>query len=128
MKIRKIIRERPTDIPKDWWIMNAPRPLWGNKQWTGEFLCGVYYVALDLDGELYQDRVEYNKSMDATILEFISRQEVVDEMLAYYQDRPKAWEKLKGYDFSDSNVQDQLIETWYNLEMNWSDDANEETK
>ena len=128
MKIRKIIRERPALIPKNWKIMNAPRPLMGHKLWTSYFVSGVFHVALDPDKENYDEFLDFNVRQDATVLEYISRQDVVDDMVAYYQDRPKLRERLKDYDLSDIDVQDQLVETWFNLEMNWSGDANEETE
>jgi len=31
---------RPTNIPEDWIIMNAPRPLVGDKEWRGDFRHG----------------------------------------------------------------------------------------
>lgn len=118
MRTRRIIAERPVDIPNDWVIMNAPRPLMGHKEWRGDFVCGVFYVAIS--PVLKEDHcLEFNESQDATILEYVAQQDVVDEMLAYYQARPKLWERLKDNDFDDPDVQDQLVSTWYNLEKNW---------
>lgn len=99
--------------------MNAPRPLWGNKHWQGDFVCGVFYVALDPASELHLDRLEHNHTQDATILEYITQQWVVDEMIAYYQAQPKLWHRLKDHDFNDPDTQKQLVDTWFNIELNW---------
>lgn len=102
--------------------MNAPRPLMGHKEWRGDFVCGVFYVALDPTSELYVDRLEHNYRQDATILEYVTNWDVVGEMLAYYKAQPELFLRLKkqGFNFNDPDIQEQLIQTWYNLEMNWS--------
>lgn len=119
MKTRRIIVERPVNIPNNWIIMNAPRPLLGHEEWRGDFVSGVFYVAMDPEEWDFVEMEDFNAGQDATILEYVTQQEVVDEMLAYYQARPKLWERLKDHDFTDPEIQKQLVETWYNLEMNW---------
>lgn len=118
MRTRRIIAERPANILNTWTIMNAPRPLKGRVEWTGDFVCGVFYAAISSKTK-ESDFFEFNQSQDATILEYITQQKVVDEMIAYYQTRPKLWERLKDHDFTDPEIRKQLIATWYNLEMNW---------
>jgi hypothetical protein len=122
MKIRKIIAERPANIPNTWTIMNAPRPLWGTRAWQGDFISGIFYVALDPASVSYQDHYDYNQSQDATILEYVSQQDVVDEMIAYYKAQPKLWERLKYHDFTNSDIQKELVQTWFNLGKNWSEE------
>ncbi len=100
--------------------MNAPRPLLGHKLWTGDFVSGIFYAVLDPTEMNYGAVLDFNIKQDATILEYVSRQEVVDEMIAYYQVRPKLGVRLKDYDFSDPDIQEQLIETWFNKKMYWS--------
>jgi len=45
-----IISEKPKDIPENWLIFNAPRPLLGDKEWQGDFQHGIFYVAVDPNG------------------------------------------------------------------------------
>jgi len=33
------------DLPEGWSIVNAPRPLAGEKTWTGKFRHGIFYAA-----------------------------------------------------------------------------------
>lgn len=119
MRTRRIIAERPAKIPKTWTIMNAPRPLMGHEMWTGDFISGVFYVGLNKEESSYDTKFDFNQSQDATILHYTTQQEVVDEMIDYYQARPKLWERLKDHDFNNPEIQEQLVEAWYNLEMNW---------
>lgn len=119
MRTRRIIKERPAKVPEDWIIMNAPRPLMGHKEWRGDFVSGVFYVALDSEERNYEAKFNFNQSQDAITLEYITQQDVVDEMVAYYQARPKLWERLKYHDFTNSDIQKELVATWYNLERNW---------
>ena len=37
---------RPADIPADWTIYNAPRPLYGHKRWQGDFRHGIFFAAV----------------------------------------------------------------------------------
>jgi len=45
------IRTRPENIPEDWSIYNAPRPIPGEIVWDGDFLHGVFYAAVPPEAE-----------------------------------------------------------------------------
>jgi hypothetical protein len=38
---------RPTDIPRDWRVFVAHRPLLGHRKWIGEWSYGTIYAAID---------------------------------------------------------------------------------
>lgn len=119
MKTRRIIAERPVDIPNDWIIMGADRPLLGHKEWVGDVVSGVFYVALDPEEWDFIEKEDFNAGQDAITLEYITQQEVVDEMIFYYEAHPSLWKRMKYHDFTNSDIQKELVDTWYNLEFNW---------
>ncbi len=109
MRTRRIIAERPANIPNDWVIMNASRPFMGHEMWTGDFVSGVFYAALNQKESNYEAKLNFNQSQDATILEYVSRQDVVDEMIAYYQDYPELWNRIKESDFINPDIRRGII-------------------
>ena len=71
--ILKVRAERP-DVEQDWLIFNAPRPLYGHKEWQGDFLHGVFYAAVDRHGDRAAWMVRENCMLDGWILEHIDEQ------------------------------------------------------
>lgn len=120
MKTRKMLTDIKT--PEGHEVYNAPRPLSGHVEWTGDFISGVFYAALDPTQPDYETRLDYNQRMDAVRLEVVTPDQVVTEMVEYYtRERPKVWERL-ALDVTDSQTRRQLIETWFNLNLNWSEE------
>jgi len=89
-----IVGPRPKEAPEGWTVWNAPRPLYGAKTWTGEFITGRLYAAQDpgdpdptLD---YETVIEENRRLDARELVYISVAEFrrrVDEWAGPYAAR-----------------------------------------
>lgn len=132
MRTRKIVNfSRPKEAPEGWEIYNAPRPLFGTQNsdgkvhtWEGEFISGIFYAAInpdDTDADMWR---EENEKLHATRLEYVTRQSVIDEMVRYYKQRyPDRVEKIFAkHPLEEEETQKMLIETWFNLEMNWTDD------
>lgn len=129
METRKVVNfPRPQEAPKGWEIYNAPRPLFGTRDgdkvytWEGEFISGIFYAAInpdDPDAEMWR---EENEKLHATRLEFVTRQSVIDEMVAYYQQRyPDRVKKIfSKHPLEEQKTQDMLIQTWFNLDLNRS--------
>lgn len=134
MKTRKVVNFlRPQEAPEEWEIYNAPRPLFGTREgnkvytWEGEFISGIFYAAIDPkdpDADMWR---EENEKLHATRLEFVTRQLVIDEMVEYYNTRYPDWvEKIFAeHPLEEKETQDMLIQTWFNLDMNWSDVSND---
>jgi hypothetical protein len=99
--------------------MGADRPLLGHKEWTGDVVSGVFYVALDPEEWDFVEKEDFNAGQDATTLEYITQQEVVDEMIFYYEAHPSLWKRMRYHDFTNLDIQKELVATWYNLELNW---------
>lgn len=119
MRTRRIIAKRPAKVPNNWIIMGADRPLMGHEMWTGEFISGVFYGALNPEESNYKAKFNFNQSQDAIIVEYISQQDVVDEMIFYYEAHPSLWKRMRYHDFTNPDIQKELVATWYNLEFNW---------
>lgn len=123
MKTRKIVNfKRPTEAAPGWEIYNAPRPLFGTRVWQGDFISGVFYAAVDPNDPDANRFRENNKNLDATLLEFVTRQSVIDEMVQYYHDKypaDKVEKIFTEHPLDDMKTQEMLIQTWFNLEMNW---------
>lgn len=45
-------KPRPEAIPASWTIYNAPRPLYGDTEWRGDFLTGIFYAAVDPNADI----------------------------------------------------------------------------
>lgn len=73
MRIKKqlIIGQRPENIPADWLIFNAPRPLVGAEHWQGDFHHGIFYAAVR-PGECAKGYIAANIDLDAYLTEYIS--------------------------------------------------------
>jgi hypothetical protein len=130
MQTRKVVNfPRPKEAPKGWEIYNAPRPLFGtrenNKVYTreGEFISGIFYAAINPDDPDANMWREENEQLNATRLEYVTRQSVIDEMVTYYKQRyPDRVEKMfNEHPLEKEETQEMLIQTWFNLEFNVSD-------
>jgi hypothetical protein len=78
---------RPADVPADWRVYCAPRPLPGQQCWQGEFLAGVFYAANPPDTDeadinsLHGRRVFYltDEQVKTLVTDWIQRHEPADE-------------------------------------------------
>ena len=64
-------RPRPYQAPEGWTIWNAPRPLYGSVEWQGDFLHGIFYVAIAPDEQRSAWMIAENASLDGWVIEFI---------------------------------------------------------
>ncbi len=80
-----VIGNRPTQAPDGWSIFNAPRPLCGDTQWTGDFVHGIFYVAVDPADDYAAGFIACNANLDAWQLEYTTEEVAVTEMLSEYQ-------------------------------------------
>lgn len=75
-RIKRVIYHQPNPLTlpqeKGWVIFNAPRPLAGDRRWTGDFIAGVFYAAVDPNGDDAKEHYAFNFNMDATMLQYIS--------------------------------------------------------
>jgi hypothetical protein len=130
MRTRKIVNfPRPKEAPENWEIYNAPRPLFGTREdnkvytWEGEFISGIFYAAINPDDPDANMWREENERLHAIRLEYVTRQSVINEMVEYYNQKyPNRVEKIFAkHPLKEKETQKMLIDTWFNLDMNWSD-------
>ena len=62
---------RPKAMPAEWRIFNAPRPIYGEETWEGDFLSGIFYAAVRPGHEREGWMVEENRRLDAAELVFV---------------------------------------------------------
>ena len=85
MEFKQIERvgKRPSNIPEAWRGFNAPRPLMGHRTWQGPFVSGIFYAAVNPEGEYAQAYLERNHRNDAIELVWIFPEEWRRRVLAY---------------------------------------------
>jgi hypothetical protein len=85
-----VVETRPArlSIPARWKVYNAPRPLLGDVTWQGEFCKGIFYAAVDPDGENAGRWIEVNRRMDADEVVTLSREAfrrvAIEDIEAHY--------------------------------------------
>jgi hypothetical protein len=67
-----IDNNQATDIPPGWIVFNAPRPMYGDKDWQGDPGHGTFYGAIDPHGERPEWMIKENKSLDGWVYQDIS--------------------------------------------------------
>jgi len=95
---------RPADIPADWTIYNAPRPLYGHKRWQGDFRHGIFFAAVAPGGDPadeFGDAAEYhkrNRELDGHECLWVSKADV----MAYGAQKAAEYEvDLDEFDYKD---------------------------
>ena len=81
-------REQVVDghfVPENWIICNAPRPLYGHTTWTGDFIGGIFYAAIDPDCECASRYLHDNAELDAREIVFVTQDECLERTMAYYR-------------------------------------------
>lgn len=68
--------DQPNEVGDDWTVWNAPRPLFGEVNWTGEFRSGVFYAAAAPDDPFYDRYAERNAAQDARIVEVVTNDDL----------------------------------------------------
>ena len=99
MKTKKlfIIGVKPANVPEDWLIFNAPRPLLGDIEWQGDFRHGLFYVAIDPKGYIPESWIKRNCDLDGWLVEYISEDEAIQKTKDYYHKAyPKQTEAIKN--------------------------------
>lgn len=75
----------PDDIPAHWIVCNAPRPLYGDRKWEGPFFSGVFYIAIDPDGELADLHLHRTAEMNGKMLVIHSEDWLFEYGLEWYR-------------------------------------------
>ena|GEM_PF-2688397 len=81
-----IVGTRPKDIPENWLIFNAPRPLLGHKEWTGDFYHGRFFVAVDPAGYIPEQWIKANCSLDGWLIKYISEEDAIQQAKNFYHE------------------------------------------
>lgn len=102
-----IVGNRPADVPEDWIVLFASRPILGDMQWQDR----GFFVAIDPNGgdaHIYHRR---NEGFDAYIISFFSEEEAYqagrDAYIAKYSHIPRMMAML-----DDDKYRAQIIATF----------------
>lgn len=74
-------KERPADIPAGWTIYNAPRPLYGDTEWLGDFLAGMFYAAVDPNSNEAAWMIRTNETNQAAEVVYITEVQAIETYL-----------------------------------------------
>lgn len=77
------INDRP-DVPPDWLIMNAPRPICGTKEELGYGPEGAFTVAIDPADEMAAWMVKENRGLDACTVLYLPDELLFQVGFAHY--------------------------------------------
>ena len=69
-------------FPAGWTIWNAPRPIYGTTAWTGEFLCGMFYTAINPAESFAFEWMQENVRLDAALVVYVPFQEAKNAVVA----------------------------------------------
>jgi hypothetical protein len=97
--IVRLLDLRPADVPSNFPIFNAPRPLIGSKQWSGAFRHGVLYAAVDITLPGAERCIRDNVSLDGWLCEYITKEDV------------EKWGREKAVNLN-IRYEDHPYETW----------------
>lgn len=78
-----------SEVPSDWIVLNAPRPLLGHDVWEGDWCHGRHYAAIDPDDEMAPVYLRKSLDLDAWIVDCVGQAEIdahVESMCAEYPD------------------------------------------
>ena len=86
----------PVDVPDGWILMNAPRPLLGQKTMEGDFVSGRHYAALDPTDSMTHAYLKENVELDARVLVVVPREMQMEVALHGNEYRDKYMEVEVG--------------------------------
>ena len=109
-KLVKVIGTRPDHIPEGWPIYNAPRPLYGEPTWTGDFIHGIFYAAVDPADDYGARFIQCNTNLDAWQLEWVSEEEAVVEAMQRLTDEYPV--EAAEIDPADPDHRKWLVASW----------------
>jgi len=74
-----IREENPLEkVPEGWIVYNAPRPLMGHEGWSGEFVHGIFYAAVNQEGEYADVYIKRNQELDGHIVKWVAKGDVLE--------------------------------------------------
>jgi hypothetical protein len=110
--VYRIIGLRPEQVPEGWAIYNAPRPLYGDKTWQGDFVHGVYYVAIAPHTPATALFREENALSDAWELEYVLPEAAIAEQMTWYEEHAPGL--ATQIDLNDTEIREKVIVGWRN--------------
>ena len=73
-------------VPEGWIVYNAPRPLMGHEGWSGEFVHGIFYAAVNPAGEYADVYCKHNQEIDGHVVRWVTKSEVLEWARRKFED------------------------------------------
>ena len=112
----KVIGSRPTHIHASWPIFNAPRPLYGEPIWTGDFIHGIFYATVNPADNCGTEFIQRNADLDAWELIWVSEEEAVVEAMQRLTDEYPT--EAAEIDPADPEHREWLVASWVERQRN----------
>jgi hypothetical protein len=103
----RMVDALPVDVPEGWILMNAPRPLLGQKTMEGAFVSGRHYAALDPEDSMTPGYLKENVALDARLVVAVPREVQMDVALHgnEYRDRYMEFETEQRFEMLSSQLE-----------------------
>ena len=132
---------RPSHVPEDFLIFNAPRPLLGSPSpandylgrkyfWSAKGKRGLLFAAVDPNDPNYNDLIKQNNNLHGHLCVWVTPEEVEEVVRAYYEkrwddwgyDRPIDWDLLGAAPSQSESPSASWIRTYHNIVTGEYDD------
>jgi len=67
-----VVGQRPFHASQGYRVFNAPRPIYGDVEWTGPSITGTFYTVVDPSGPRAADYIRRNIELDARELSYLT--------------------------------------------------------
>lgn len=82
-----IREENPLEkVPEGWIVYNAPRPLMGHEGWSGEFVHGIFYAAVNPESKDADFYNKHNQAVDGHIVKWVTKGDVLEWVRRKFED------------------------------------------
>ncbi|MFA5071250.1 MAG: hypothetical protein WC511_02655 [Candidatus Pacearchaeota archaeon] len=102
---------RPGDVPANWLIFEAPRPILGDKNWRGSNGSGWHYAAIDpTDAYMLPIHLSNLKKNAARLVKYVTEADYQEWLKTYFEDPQELNHVLSDSDlldiYKDNFIQD----------------------
>ena len=90
--------EKPGNVPDTWEIYNAPRPLYGHVTWQGNFRHGIFYAAIDPEGDYADEYRERTLQLDGSRCVFVTVDDVEEWATNYIAELNERYARIESHE------------------------------
>ncbi len=94
-----VVSDRPRQAPVSWEVWNAPRPIYGQELWQGDFLSGIFYAAINPFDEFSNGLRYENVMLHASRLVYVTADEHRADVERYRSEMVAKYPRLADAEF-----------------------------